>query len=542
MVLVRLTFFLMSAFVCAETLRATEKRGVDEMRLDAVGLVDCHDLGVPTEAWKDILYTDYEYLVRNVSYAFASSVLAEMATFFLTFSAEPPKIKGPQAFKTWSKGAMLAERIIKLTSLGHMRYAKDLWNIVCQIPLGNPALHRARLFFCLYANQTHELEDCLARVMQQCPESLIKEDRGFWKKAAIAVRFLGKSKEEARIMAEAQKNLMSEGSTGFLHDVHQLILTESADHFETVDPFSMKLILRFATVDADFITELPKQFYALVYYDDAWKTLDDHSKAIILEHLVHTSAINPEVLMNFYAQCDVSTVLPYDRRGVEGAQECAMMNDPLARAVLYKDLRSSTLENRGPLLSRFMHVMARAGLLMAVLPELKRFAQDIKPQKARQKWAPLFLLMGLLCEDLYSDEECDDWLQLALQVKTTFPAVPAYIILRQKHIDQGRLKALFVQWYQSQDKGAHLQKTLWVLAQTAPWLAKGVSLPHFSLQGAPAVVLDTALEWAQASDKKIVMLGASVRDGVVPILAVRSALQLKERWGQRLAVESLLRL
>lgn len=535
----RLAFFLMCAFLGAETFYETQEQGVTEQRLDAVGLVDCRDLGIPFKSWKSILYEDYEYLVRNVSSIFKSSILAEMATFFLTFSSEPPKKKGPQAFKTWAKGTMLAERMIKLISLGHMRHAKDLWNKVCSLPIGNPAMHRAHLFFCLYANKMSDLDGCLEQVMQQCPGSLLREDSAFWKKAATAIKFLNKSQEDARITAEAQKNLISEGSHMFLQEVHQLILTGRYDHFKVFDPFVVKLILKFATIDADFLEDLPKQFYALVYYDDAWKSLDDRSKAMILEYLVHTSALHSEVLMNFYAQCDVSSVLPYDRRGVEGAQECVMMDDPLARAALYKDLRLSTIDNRGPLLARFMHVMAREGLLMAVLPELKRFVQDIKPDKGRQQWAPLFLLVGLLCEDIYSEEECDAWLELALKIKTTVPAVPAYMILKQNTVDHDKLKKLFVDWYQSQDKGVHLQKVLWVLAQTAPWLPQNVSLPHFS-QGCPGVVLDTALEWAIASEKKIVMLGSAVRAGVIPILAVRAALQLKEKWGKFLAIESLL--
>ena len=539
-------FLIMSAWCKPELVEVSNtpdkvrETGVDARDLDSVGLLDCKDLGLPFKSWKGVLYSDYAYMVKNVACVFNTSTLAEMATYFLILSAEPPRPKGDAGLKSYRQGAMLAERMEKLLGLGHIQYAVRLWNLVCATPVRNAGLRKAHTLLCVYSNKVSEVSESLKSALENSPQHVIEEHKDAWNQLETIVKFLSMSDKEARVLAEAQRHLMSDGPRTLLKDIHKLILTGDNTHFSDIDPFLLKLILKFSSIDKDFVADLSKRLYPIVYYDDAWKALDDGSKGIILEQLAKTGAIGSEKLANFYAYCDSAAAVPYDRRGVEGAQDCVSMNDPLARAALYKDLRRSTPGNVGQILARFMCAMARAGLLMAVLPELRRFVQSVKPSQARKKWAPIFLFVGLLCEDVYSEEELEKWLELAADEQTSIPAVPAYVIYKQDKVEHSKLKKLFVRWYQAQERGPNLQKALWVLARATPWLPKLVSLPHFT-QACSGVLVDAALEWAVASEQKVVMLGCSVRSGVVPMLAVRPALDLKAQWGYRLAVECMLR-
>ena len=530
------------AFAEPERSIVLTKLGAMPITQDSVGLSKPEDIGLESSlhTWDNVLYSDYVHLISHVTSACDSTVIADMAVKFLCMKAQPPLQQGKGAYKKHNLATMFGERIVKLISLGHLELAEQMWEQGVEENIVNPNIHKARLFVYVYCNKMKEAKKCIDEALEYCSEEEIQKQGGFWGPAQRILKFLTVSNKEAEGMALAQKDLMGDGgySAEMLREAHIVILEKRYNHIRVLTPLLVKLILKFIPIDRYFVEKLPKHFYPMVYYDDTWKGLDDHTRLIILEHLVKNGAVSASALLNFYAFCDASDAIPYDRRMHE--KICFTNDDALVRAALYKEIRHANTQKRGELLAQFMQKMAREGLLLAVVPELKRYVQDSEPSERLRHCSPLYLFAMLMTEEEYAKEDVKKWLDFALTQETDIPAIPAYLILHQNDSDRKALKDVFVQWYRTQPKGPYVQKVLWVLSQAIPWLAEEVSIPHFQ-DNTGSVTLETSVTWALAAKKDVVLLGMAVQKGVSTTSALLPALKLRKEWGHKLAIECMLK-
>jgi len=313
----------------------------------------------------------------------------------------------------------------------------------------------------------------------------------------------------------------------------------------------VKLVCRFVPITSNFIEELPKEFYSVVYHDQVWIKITDDLRLKIVEHLVRVGALDGQTLLRFYTQAD-TTVLPvpvHTRKIPAHIADAAKKDcDPLMRACAYQMLQSAYTEDRlyqerGLLLDAFVRMLSKAGFLFVAAKELSSFVVKIEPNEQYKNFAPSVFLISLLCRDMLSKESYEKWRDLALSVNHPLPVVPIYIILNQDFEERNDLMKVFADWYKKQkEHNESIDKSLWVLAMAAPWLPAKVSLPQIAITTTSHMTVDGFLYWAHQSGKKGQVLGALVgRASSQELLpAIGPALFVNKDWGRKLAVESLL--
>jgi len=492
--------------------------GIEYPKVDALGLFDVRSIGADPVLWRQVAYNDYLYLVARVGSAFDSSVLYDMALFFLGTAGVCPRSR-----RNDHNGALIALRTMKIIELGHMKDADRLLEMVeAAERLDTAEMAKLRLYYLLYQNS-------LTKALTHVDKMLVHVERGkrdenveFWNNARLALNLILASKEDARTMVAMQKELMSEGRGEFINGILPIVQSGSLSHLKHVTPLTLKIILRFCTVNARFLSSLPYKFYSMVYQDEVWHQLDADLRLRVVEHLVRAGALKVQTLLEEYSKF----------KGLKGDQPT------MQRAVLYNQLLLKPVLSQLDVLYQFVQLLIQDHLLLVMAPVLRGWFKDIAPSEETKDLAPLALIVYALNDDDVSAKWFD--VVRGSRYYRGFPILPLYILLRSSSLEQDEIVALFQEWWGEEKDSEFKARVLYTLATAIPWLPKEVNVfVRFGV--CSPVEQDAELIWAMASENTFSILSTLVRNGMTADSAMCGAMKIHgKRWGRRLACEYLL--